>query len=216
MPLWLAHTACIGAQPMTWKARDEMERQNTFARWRHLQQPIEMCLAPWLCCPSADTVPHAQPYLMVTIMFVGMAFCLPLAYLEEWRNRRRAAALAADGATKPLLESLPMEARPFDPHQPRHRCSCYGICMWCIRCQQPEHARGRLHTAHRGPVSGAGTKAQQRVARGSDPRCSHRVRPGRHSADECGPALRDSQRISDGATPVEANPVSPCSVAGRR
>lgn len=53
-----------------------------------------------------------QPYLMVTLMFLGMAFCLPLSYLEQWRQRRRAAALAPEGAAKPLLESLPMEARP--------------------------------------------------------------------------------------------------------
>jgi hypothetical protein len=193
-----------------------MERQSTSARWRHLGLPLETCLAPLLCCPGADAVPRAQPYLMVTIMFVGMAFCLPLSYLEEWRNRRRAAALAADGATKPLLESLPMEARPMTCIS--HGTAALAIVFACsaVVASTQAHARSSLRTAHRGSLCGAGTQAQQRVARGSDPRGPHRVRPSRHSADECGPALRDSQRISDGATPVEANPVSPRSAAGKR
>lgn len=41
---------------------------------------------------------------MTTIMFIGMSFCLPLAFALERRERQRAkAAAAAGGATEPLL-----------------------------------------------------------------------------------------------------------------
>jgi hypothetical protein len=43
-----------------------------------------------------------KPWFMTTIMFVGMSFCLPLAYLEERSKNKREAAAAADG-TEPLL-----------------------------------------------------------------------------------------------------------------
>ena len=49
----------------------------------------------------------AQPYMMVTLMFLGMAFCLPLSYLEQWHARRRAAAADPGDASKPLLDAGP-------------------------------------------------------------------------------------------------------------
>lgn len=56
-----------------------------------------------------------QPYAMVTIMFLGMAFCLPLSYLQQWQSRRRAAAADLDEVTKPLLDVRPSP----DPYLPR-------------------------------------------------------------------------------------------------
>ena len=29
-----------------------------------------------------------KPWAMTTVMFLGMSFCLPLAYLEQWRARK--------------------------------------------------------------------------------------------------------------------------------
>lgn len=45
--------------------------------------------------------------MMVTLMFLGMAFCLPLSYLEQWHARRRAAAADPGDASKPLLDAGP-------------------------------------------------------------------------------------------------------------
>lgn len=45
--------------------------------------------------------------MMVTLMFTGMAFCLPLSYLEQWLARRRAAAADPGDASKPLLDTGP-------------------------------------------------------------------------------------------------------------
>ncbi|KAK9842054.1 hypothetical protein WJX81_006450 [Elliptochloris bilobata] len=46
-----------------------------------------------------------KPYRMVTLMFIGMPFCLPLSCLEQWQARRPAAAADPGDASKPLLES---------------------------------------------------------------------------------------------------------------
>lgn len=40
---------------------------------------------------------------MTTVMFLGMSFCLPLAFLEE-RQKAAQAAAAANGEAEPLLE----------------------------------------------------------------------------------------------------------------
>ena len=32
--------------------------------------------------------PFEKPWCMTTVMFLGMSFCLPLAYLEEYRARK--------------------------------------------------------------------------------------------------------------------------------
>ncbi|GAB4819565.1 hypothetical protein N2152v2_006611 [Parachlorella kessleri] len=49
-----------------------------------------------------------KPWAMTTVMFLGMTFCLPLAYLAEYRSKQRsvagtADAAAADSVTEPLL-----------------------------------------------------------------------------------------------------------------
>lgn len=43
-----------------------------------------------------------KPWTMVTVMFLGMSLSLPLAYLEQWREEKKA---KAEGAT-PLLEKV--------------------------------------------------------------------------------------------------------------
>lgn len=43
-----------------------------------------------------------KPWFMTTIMFVGMSFCLPLAYLEERSKKSQPAEPASDGS-EPLL-----------------------------------------------------------------------------------------------------------------
>lgn len=47
-----------------------------------------------------------KPWAMATIMFLGMSFCLPFAYIEEARARRKqrtTADLERDAAAAPLL-----------------------------------------------------------------------------------------------------------------
>ena len=43
-----------------------------------------------------------KPWFMTTLMFVGMSFCLPLAWLEE-HAKTRAAANASNDGSEPLL-----------------------------------------------------------------------------------------------------------------
>ncbi len=67
------------------------------------------CTCPLAVPGQADALswPVAQPYMMVTLMFLGMAFCLPLSYLEQWHARRRAAVADPGDASKPLLDAGP-------------------------------------------------------------------------------------------------------------
>ncbi|KAK9812950.1 hypothetical protein WJX72_006245 [[Myrmecia] bisecta] len=44
-----------------------------------------------------------KPWAMTTVMFLGMTFCLPLAYLQEYRNKKKLKELAGDSAGAPLL-----------------------------------------------------------------------------------------------------------------
>lgn len=46
---------------------------------------------------------------MTTVMFFGMSFCLPLAFLEQWQARRRQAAAGSEEATFPLLNDAAAE-----------------------------------------------------------------------------------------------------------
>lgn len=73
------------------------------------QQRCSWATPPWaryppLCCLLCAP-PPLQPWAMTTVMFVGMSFCLPLAFWFEARDRRaaKAAAAAAGTATEPLL-----------------------------------------------------------------------------------------------------------------
>lgn len=49
---------------------------------------------------------------MTTVMFVGMSFCLPLAFWLESRERRaaKAAAAASGTAAEPLLNGVRLPA----------------------------------------------------------------------------------------------------------
>jgi hypothetical protein len=40
---------------------------------------------------------------MTANMFIGMSFCIPLAYLEERKNKKRAASELEGDASAPLL-----------------------------------------------------------------------------------------------------------------
>lgn len=52
-----------------------------------------------------------KPWAMTTVMFLGMTFCLPLSYYNEWQQKRRVAA-AASAATEPLLGGNLPPAKP--------------------------------------------------------------------------------------------------------
>jgi len=49
---------------------------------------------------DGEVVLFRRPWMMTTIMFIGMSFCIPLSYLEERRDKRR---LVQDESTAPLL-----------------------------------------------------------------------------------------------------------------
>lgn len=46
-----------------------------------------------------------KPWAMTTVMFLGMSFCLPWAYWEEYKHKRQARQALADanGNSEPLL-----------------------------------------------------------------------------------------------------------------
>lgn len=44
-----------------------------------------------------------KPWAMTANMFIGMSFCIPLAYLEERRARKQAATEFNSDASAPLL-----------------------------------------------------------------------------------------------------------------
>ncbi len=53
-----------------------------------------------------------KPWMMTTIMFIGMSFCIPIAYAEAFWQRRKQRK-ENDGAHAPLLNGTTEEARPF-------------------------------------------------------------------------------------------------------
>ena len=50
--------------------------------------------------------------MMTTIMFIGMSFCIPIAYAEAFWQRRKQRK-ENDGAHAPLLNGTTEEARPL-------------------------------------------------------------------------------------------------------
>ena len=52
-----------------------------------------------------------KPWMMTTIMFIGMSFCIPIAYAEAFWQRRKQRK-ENDGAHAPLLNGTTEEARP--------------------------------------------------------------------------------------------------------
>lgn len=56
--------------------------------------------------------------MMTTIMFIGMSFCIPIAYAEAYFERRRQRK-ENDGAHAPLLNGTTEEARTL-PSEARH------------------------------------------------------------------------------------------------
>jgi hypothetical protein len=65
-----------------------------------------------------------KPYFMTTVMFFGMSFCLPLAFLEQWQLRRRAAADGAEEARYPLLNNAVAEESFVSPSRLRTSQGC--------------------------------------------------------------------------------------------
>ena len=54
-----------------------------------------------------------KPWAMTLNMFIGMSFCIPLAYLEERRNRQKPSAGDPSlDASEPLLNGVSKVARP--------------------------------------------------------------------------------------------------------
>ena len=54
-----------------------------------------------------------KPWAMTLNMFIGMSFCIPLAYLEERRNRRKpSAGNSSLEASEPLLNGASKVALP--------------------------------------------------------------------------------------------------------
>ena len=50
-----------------------------------------------------------KPWAMTTVMFLGMSFCLPLAYLEQWRARKG----KLTPAEEPLLGNADVSPQVF-------------------------------------------------------------------------------------------------------
>lgn len=93
------------ARPRTLRRRGSRRRRRRRYAACALAAPAAVSLTlpalPLLFCP--------QPWAMTTVMFVGMSFCLPLAFYLERKDRRRAKAAAGAGdAAEPLLpEGVP-------------------------------------------------------------------------------------------------------------
>lgn len=71
-----------------------------------------------------------KPWAMATIMFLGMSFCLPFAYIEEARARRKqrsTADLERDAAAAPLLGDA--YVRCF--HHGLSSCRFNWRCTYC-------------------------------------------------------------------------------------
>lgn len=52
--------------------------------------------------PDGEVKYFVKPWTMVTVMFLGMSLSLPLAYMEQWAEEKKA---KAEGGT-PLLEKV--------------------------------------------------------------------------------------------------------------
>ena len=59
---------------------------------------------------SGVTKLFRKPWMMTTIMFIGMSFCIPIGYIEEYRQRRKQLK-ENDGAHAPLLNGTMEEVR---------------------------------------------------------------------------------------------------------
>ena len=75
-------------------------------------------------------------------MFLGMSFCLPLAFLEQWQQRRRQAAAGAEEAEAryPLLNNAVAEESFVStgtwPGLPVTR-SGWLLDIWCLPAMRP-------------------------------------------------------------------------------
>lgn len=54
-----------------------------------------------------------KPWAMTTVMFLGMTFCLPLAYFNEWHQKRKS-QVVTDSAAQPLLAGEVSEGSSID------------------------------------------------------------------------------------------------------
>ena len=59
---------------------------------------------------SGVTKLFRKPWMMTTIMFIGMSFCIPIGYIEEFWQRRKQLK-ENDGAHAPLLNGTMEEVR---------------------------------------------------------------------------------------------------------
>jgi hypothetical protein len=80
-------------------------RNNSLKKWEGASRHVSVVLAVYELKgvgPDGTEKYFIKPWTMVTVMFLGMSLSLPLAYLEQWREEKKA---KAEGAT-PLLEKV--------------------------------------------------------------------------------------------------------------
>lgn len=98
--------ACVSfSRTCDWAHRPTRDSPGVF-RVAHAHLYSSVCRAVYeLSSEGADGKERyfRKPWFMTTVMFVGMSFCLPLAYLEERAKARAARAPAAGASGEPLL-----------------------------------------------------------------------------------------------------------------
>jgi hypothetical protein len=109
-------------------------RPSCLKKWEAASRHISVLLAVYELKgvgPDGTKKYFIKPWTMVTVMFLGMSLSLPLAYLEQWREEKKA---KAEGAT-PLLEKV---------HKSSTLCPRFSVLLVHLMVQRSRRKERRL------------------------------------------------------------------------